>query len=186
MAQQRVRGWFDTKGRPGDRTINQQLMGLDDLMAYVEDRTVLDVGCAEGLISIEMARRGARAVHGIEREAARVDLGRRLVGDFPVTLEKADANVWKPRRMYDVVIALALLHKLKDPSAACARLAAACADLMVLRLPPAGELVIVDERSGRKPHDVGRVMELSGFVLEKSGFDGPYGEHVSYWKRVKA
>ena len=51
------KGWFVTDGRAGDRTLAQQLVGLDKI--NVQGATVLDVGCAEGLISIEMAKRGA-------------------------------------------------------------------------------------------------------------------------------
>ena len=55
MAQQMTKqGWFSTKGRLGDRTLKQQLMGLDPLFAECKGKTVLDVGCAEGLISIEL------------------------------------------------------------------------------------------------------------------------------------
>jgi hypothetical protein len=39
--------------------------------------------------------------------------------------------------MFDVVLLLAVLHKLRDPSAACARFARQARDLCVVRLPPA-------------------------------------------------
>lgn len=41
-------GWFHTPGRLGDRSLDQQLMGLDSLFERCFDKTVLDVGCAEG------------------------------------------------------------------------------------------------------------------------------------------
>lgn len=181
--QKQLKGWFNTPGRPGDRTFDQQLLGLDQLFAECKGKTCLDVGAAEGLISIELARRGALAVHGVEVVAEHVKVGRSLVGDLPVTLEASDANTWQPRRQYDIVIALALLHKLRDPSGAARRLANACKDLMVLRLPPATGHMIVDGRSGCVPHDVAAVMEVSGFVIERTSYDGPFGEFVSYWRR---
>ena len=48
-------GWFTTAKRPGDRTLEQQLVGLDKVLAEVAGKTVLDAGCAEGLISMEIS-----------------------------------------------------------------------------------------------------------------------------------
>ena len=182
-SQKQLKGWFNTPGRPGDRTFDQQLLGLDQLFAECPGKTCLDVGAAEGLISIELARRGAVAVHGLEVVANHVKVGRALIGDLPVTLEAADVNTWQPRRQYDIVLALAVLHKLKDPSSAARRLAGACKDLMVLRLPPEMGHLIIDGRSGCKPHDIAAVMHEAGFEVERTGYDGPFGEFVSYWRR---
>lgn len=181
--QRPMKGWFNIPGRPGPRTLEQQLLGLDPLFAECKGKTVLDVGCAEGMISIELARRGALAVHGIEVATRRVKVGRFRVGPLPVTLEVADANVWQPRRQYDIVLALAVLHKLKDPSSAARRLADACKDLMVLRLPPAMGHCIIDGRSACKPHAIDQVLTAAGFEVERTAYDGPFGEFVSYWRR---
>lgn len=97
-----------------------------------------------------------------------------------------DANDYTPVRDYDIVIMLAVLHKLKNPTAACARLVAHALDLVVIRLPPEHAPTIIDERSGMEPHHIGLVMERSGFVLEHSGLDGPFGEWVGYYRRIKA
>lgn len=181
----KLKGWFKTDGREGDRTFDQQLMGLDKLFAACPGKTVLDVGCAEGLISIELARRGALAVHGVEIRADHVKVGRGLVGDLPVSLESADANVWQPRRKYDIVTTLALLHKLRNPSATAERLAAACGDLFVLRMPPATGMTIVDSRSGNRPHDIDRVLKDVGFAPEFITNDGPFGELVAHYRRLQ-
>lgn len=184
-AGKKLKGWFGTNGRAGDRTLDSQLLGLDRLMAEVPGKTVLDVGCAEGLLSIEVARRGALAVHGVEVRADHVAVGRKLVGDLPVTLEAQDANEWCPRRKYDVVMALAILHKLKHPSHAAALLADYCLDLMVLRMPPATGMTIVDSRSGGRPHDIHAVLVTAGFAPEFISNDGPFGELVAYYRRMK-
>lgn len=187
MAQQmKKEGWFHTKGRLGDRTLAQQLMGLDPLFAECTGKTVLDIGCAEGLISIELAKAGSRAVHGVEIVKAHVEVGNKLRRDSPVTFEVQDANDWTPKREYDIVIALALLHKLRNPTAACARFAAHCKDLMVLRLPPLHAPTIVDERSNSEPHHIGVTMERCGFVLEREARDGPFNEWLGYYRRVRA
>lgn len=184
-ASQVKKGWFHTEGRPGDRSFDQQLLGLGQLFVECSGKTVLDVGCAEGLISIELARRGALAVHGVEIVHEHVKVGRTLVGDLPVTLENADANVWQPRRQYDIVIALALLHKLRDPSAAARRLVRACKDLLVLRMPPKNGMVIRDVRSGYRPHNIHETLLIEGFVRLSIDNNGPFGELVAYYRRAK-
>lgn len=182
MAQQKV-GWFGTPGRPGDRTLEQQLTGLTPLRALVRGKTVLDLGCAEGLISIQLAQEGALAVHGIEIVPGHVAVANKLRGDLPVTFEVADANTYAPVRQYEVVIMLAILQKLRDPSAAAKRFAAAAREMVVLRLPPHGAPTIIDDRSGNKPHRIGEVMAAEGWTLA-CVTRGHLDEHVSYWERT--
>lgn len=147
--------------------------------------SALDVGCAEGLISIEMARRGAREVHGIEIVAEHVDVGMDLRGNLPVTLEVADVNVWRPSRTYDIVVALALLHKLRNPTEVAIALARAALEAVVLRLPPATAPTVIDARSGNKPHLIGEVLKSEGFELMHTGL-GHFDEWVGYYVRPGA
>lgn len=178
------RRWFHVGNDAGDRSLDQQLVGLARLFDVCKGRSVLDLGCAEGLISMELVKAGATAAHGIEVVPEHVTLGRKLVGDLPVTLECADLNTWRPKASYDIVIALALLHKLKDPSAGCAAFCEAAKDLMVIRTPPKVDpWVIVDQRSGRKPHDIGKVLAGNGFKL-KLQVEGTFGEVIGYWGRA--
>lgn len=178
-----TKGWFSTPGRPGDRTLDDQLKGLDWLFANCAGKTVLDIGCAEGLISIELARRGALAVHGIEIVPEHVAVANKLRGDLPVTFEVGDANAWRPRRAYDIVIALALLHKLKNPTAAAAAFAEAAREAVVLRLPPEHAPTIIDPRSNNEPHHIGDTMRRARFQLVLAKKIGHFGEWVGVWTR---
>ena len=178
------KGWFNTAGRPGDRSLDQQLIGLDPLLAEAAGKTILDIGCAEGLISIELAHLGgARHVHGIEIVPGHIDIAKQLAGDLPCEFEVADANNYLPTETYDIVIALALLHKLRDPSAAATRFARHARSLVVLRLPPENAPIIIDARSGNVPHDISLAMHQSGFALERLT-SGPFNEWCGYWRRV--
>jgi SAM-dependent methyltransferase len=175
-----------------DRTLAQQMMGLDRLFAQVEGKTVLDVGCAEGLLSIECAKSGAAFVRGVEiREQAVKDAASRwqdnsnFIYDRHVRFVLGDANVYTPTQDYDIVLLLAVLHKLKNPTAACARIVASATDLVVIRLPPEHAPTIIDERSGSEPHHIGDVMLKAGFDLELATNDGPFGEWVGYYRRRK-
>jgi len=176
------RWWFGQT-----RTLEQQLTGLQDLLDMVEGLTVLDVGCAEGLISVECAKQGARAVYGIElvsefvAEAKRNALSKMIspvhVRAWPCTFIQGDANTWTPApdEQYDVVLLLAILQKLRDPSAACKRIAKCARELVVIRLPPGNAPVIIDWRSGMRPHDIEHAMREAGFYLAARA-DGPMAE----------
>lgn len=184
LERMRTHGWFHTPNRPGDRTLEQQMTGLGPMFDEVPGKTVLDVGCAEGLISIECARRGAVSTHGVEFVAGHIEIARGLASELPgCTFEVANANGYQPRRAYDVVLLLAILHKLVDPDASCRRLASAARDLCVIRLGPDRKDVIIDARSNNVPQYIGRVMVEIGFRLEHSEA-GPLGEWTWYYRRL--
>jgi 2-polyprenyl-3-methyl-5-hydroxy-6-metoxy-1,4-benzoquinol methylase len=178
-------GWFATPARPGDRTLEQQLRGLEPLLADVAGKTVLDVGCAEGLIGIECARAGAVHVRGIEIVPGHVAIARSLKSNLPCHFAVADANDYVPHRQYDVVLLLALLHKLKEPTRACWRLARAADSLCVIRFPEASRArgaIIVDERSRNVTQHIGATMFGLGFGIERVT-SGPFDEQTFYFRR---
>jgi SAM-dependent methyltransferase len=184
MAQQRpIKGWFDTLGRPGDRTLKQQLLGLEQLIERVPNKSVLDVGCAEGLISMHLFDEGASAVHGLEVVSEHVIVANKLRGDRACTFEVADANDYVPKRDYDIVLLLAVLHKLRNPSQVAKRFAERAREMVVVRLPPASAPTVIDARSGGVPHHIGDVIRDCGFML-KGTAKGAFDEWVGYWERV--
>lgn len=173
------KGWFKTHEHDGDRTIEQQLEGLGDLLAAVPGKTVLDVGCAEGLIDVKLAEAGATSVHGIDIVAKHIEFARRHavpatkydVGDAMLYPAKADS--------VDIVLLLALLHKLRDPVAVAKKFASAAREMVVLRMPPAGA-VITDVRSGGKPLDIGAALVEAGWVL-RNEVRGSFDEWIGYY-----
>ena len=182
----RTHGWFVTPGRPGDRTLTQQMRGLSYMFDEVAGKSVLDVGCAEGLISMEAATRGARAVDGVEIVPGHLEIANQLANERGLTVcsfIQADADLFHPSGPYDIVLLLALLHKLQEPARAAARFAAACNDLCVIRLSPNGTETITDARTNNKPFDIGAVMRGAGFVVERKEL-GPFDEVVWYYRRV--
>lgn len=180
MANANLKGWFSTPGRPGDRTLDQQLLGLKPLLAEVRGKRVLDVGCAEGLIAGALYDAGAKSVLGVDIVAAHVQVARELADgcDFMV----ADANDFRPLLEYDIALMLAILHKLRDPTECCKRIVKSCSDLCVIRLPEAGA-VIHDARSGGRRHDIRAAMKESGFELERCA-RGSFSEWVGYFRRT--
>jgi hypothetical protein len=178
------KGWFKIEGvQDGDRTIDEQMTGLGQLLKEVPGKTVLDVGAGEGLISMELAKAGAKFCKGLEIVDWYIPVAKTLAGDLPCEFQQANLNHYAhpEDERYDIIVMLASLHKLKNPSAVCSMLAAACDDLVVIRLPPYGP-VIRDLRSENVPHDILAVMASEGFDLETEG-EGPRGEWQGYFRR---
>lgn len=175
-----IKGWFATADRPGDRTLEMQMLGLDPLLDECKGANILDVGCAEGLISIELAKRGAE-VTGVDIVESHIEMARHLRGHLSCRFEIQDANEYQPDD-YDIILLLAIMHKLKDPSRACARFANAAKNLVVMRLPPEHAPSIVDERSGYVKHDMSAVMTWYGFELERVT-RGSFSEWTGYYRR---
>lgn len=180
MVGKKLKAWF---GKGGDRTIAQQLTGLQELTKRVPGKSVLDVGCAEGLIGIHLYDAGATAIHGLEIRPDYVAEANRLRGDRACTFEVADANVWVPKRNYQIVLMLAVLQKLKDPDQACVRFVRAARDLVVIRLPPKEAPCIVDERSGNRRVNIDDIMDIEGF-RQITVTKGPLAEWTAYYERV--
>lgn len=172
--------WFG-----GDRTFEQQMTGLDWLAEACRGKIILDFGCAEGLISIHLLKHGALGVVGLELLPERVAKANKAARGLNARYHVGDANEMTPLPViYDVTLALAILHKLRDPSTVARRLARATRELIVLRLPPATGSTIVDRRSGNVPHDIDAVLREEGFVQERAGNDGPLGEWIGTYRRA--
>ena len=182
------KGWFVTPGREGDRTLEQQMFGLDAAVAAARGGVVLDVGCAEALITMEFLRAGAREAVGVDNIAEHLKIAEKLRNEeqLPLSLVHANANSWDPvvyapHGGFDVVLLLAILHKLKNPSDAARRYGAVAKKLCVVRLPPSGE-IIRDERSGNEPHDISAAMADVGLYLRDVVY-GSYNEWIGYYAR---
>lgn len=178
------KGWFKIDGvQDGDRTLEQQLEGLRPLVHMVAGKSVLNIGCAEGLVDIGLHDLGAR-VHGIDVVADHIATANKVKGSRPIRFGLADANTYRPTRHYDIVLMLAVLHKLKDPVDACLRFAAAADELVVIRLPPLGAVPKV--MSNRGPCSIpliSRAMNSVGWRFSEIT-EGSFGEWTSYWKKA--
>lgn len=144
--------WFIIGNNGGQVPLKRQLLGLSTI--EVERRTVLDLGCAEGLTSIHMAERGATLVHGVELRERAVEVGNSLVGFNGMSdrvrfyhgdLRYPQKALAQPGMLeqYDVVFAMASIQKLKSKAVPAMKLLTElCASTFVVRLPkptiPAG------------------------------------------------
>jgi SAM-dependent methyltransferase len=169
--------WCRPDGKDSDRTVKQQLTGLDQLWPRVRDKTVIDVGCAEGVVAFECLAYGAAAVLGVEmRQPAVHEANRKAEREcLPFLAKQADANTWAPPTQADVILLLAILHKLAEPAQALDRfLAAGAGDncTVVLRTRRRDWPVLRDARSGMRPQRLDAVLHKHGFTLVHED-DGP-------------
>ena len=182
------RGWFKVPGvQDGDRSLAEQMQGLAPALAAMRGKTVLDLGCAEGLIALEALRAGAALVHGVEYNRQLLEVGQGVLSTCPdAILMYGDLNEGLPaqcRAHYDVILALAIIHKLERPAESLARYAA-MADRVVIRLPLGSKGVFRAKYSIRRC-DTNAVMPAAGFVLEQT-LPGPRKELVQHWRRSSA
>lgn len=181
--------WFAIPGEQnGRRSLNEQMTGLHPALAEAHGRTVFDMGCAEGCIALEFARAGG-TVYAVDYNPAMIETANRISRE-PVALafEAVDlrevirkARLRRQWREFDIVLALAVLHKLDDPKAGTEFVAQSCNDLAVIRLPH-GSTGFIRAKHSANACDVGRVMTQHDFALEKT-VTGPRAEQVQYWRR---
>ncbi|MDZ4253985.1 MAG: class I SAM-dependent methyltransferase [Sulfuritalea sp.] len=183
------KGWFKVAGvQDGTRTLEEQMQGIGRALREARGKTVLDAGCAEGFIAIEFAKAGAALVDAVDnnenfvRSARRY--GKRLVKSV-VHARFCDLNVGLPEgcaQSYEIVLALAILHKALDVQAMTRLLAKACSGLMVVRLPRKS-YGFIPAKHGNSSCDLNEEMPALGFRLE-SVEQGPRDELVQYWRAL--
>lgn len=150
--------------------------------------TVLDLGCAEGLIGKQaIETHGADLVHGVELLPERVEQARRHCAGFfnaefhAVDLNNTEALADLPLLIrYDVVLLLAILHKLKNPERALRWAAARCGKVLVYRAPRSA-CAFQDARSGNELVDPSQILQRE-FELVSQAM-GPRNEWTGIWRR---
>jgi tRNA (mo5U34)-methyltransferase len=120
--------WFHNLDLDGVKTAPGHFLGdypsivwraiADRLPRQLEGKTVLDVGCNAGFFSLEMKRRGAARVVGIdsdERYLAQARLAREVSG-LDVELARLSVyDVASLRERFDVVLFMGVLYHLRHP-----------------------------------------------------------------------
>lgn len=87
--------------------------------ADLTGKTVLDLSCNSGFFSIEMKRRGAKRVVGVERVAKAVrqaELVREATGvDFEIVHDDVFSFCWNNTEAFDYVLFMGLFYHLRAP-----------------------------------------------------------------------
>ena len=187
------RGWFQIPNirLDGDRSIQEQMLGLEDALAECAGKTVIDLGCAEGAISRAFAEAGASRVLGIEVLESHLKVARAYCKGYP-QIEFVCANLrdyipaHPDHERFDITLCLGIAHKLPDPAVPL-RFAARCTkDLLLFRAPGRAALKqwdgTIKAKHGDGACNVPEIMKAEGFIEEKL-IPGVRGEAAQYWRR---
>lgn len=183
-------GWFAIEGeQEGRRTLAEQMAGLQPALNEAIGKTVCDFGCAEGLIALEFAKVAAR-VRACDYNPAMIETATRLAEGVPnVEFRSADIRdilsgdgAQKKWWICDVLLALAILHKMPNPQEALEFFAEAARDLIVIRLPLGSSGDSLKSKHSHKSCNVNSTLTGRGFVLERM-LVGPRRERVQYWRK---
>lgn len=180
------RGWFVIHGvQDGDVTLEDQMIAIWPAVAEAKGKTVLDVGCAEGLIGREFARAGATEVTGLDSIEDHLEIARKQCVGLPMTFVHANINKPQPAYSADIVLALGVSHKLQFPETGVRFAARSSRDLVLLRSGRGASGGIIKSKYHGNTCDSHAIMREMGFDLEKVT-DGPSTrpeEKVEYWRR---
>ena len=105
----------------------------------VKDRKFLDVGCGNGMYSLELARRGAAKVVGIDIAEVMIDLCRKSSEeknlDDRCTFIQTDLLDYKPDTMFDVSFGIGLFDYISDPLPVLKRMREVSTDKAIMAFP---------------------------------------------------
>lgn len=182
------KGWFILDGQTGDRTLDEQMLGITRAIAECGGKRVLDLGCAEGLISREFARAGAAHVHGVDVVVEHIEVAKRLCeGLANVSFDVGHlGRMAQPEAPYEIVLALGVAHKLPEPRVGIRYAAAASSDLVLVRMSrrmgSKRNAHVLQSKRGPGSCNVTDEMSAAGFRLEHIDL-GPREETVHYYRK---
>ena len=105
----------------------------------IKDRKFLDVGCGNGMYSLELARRGAAKVVGIDIAEVMIDLCRRSSQeknlDDRCTFIQTDLLDYKPDTTFDVSFGIGLFDYISDPLPVLKRMREVSTDKAIMAFP---------------------------------------------------
>lgn len=180
------RRWFTWAGEQGDRTLVEQLAGLEHLRSAMPGAAVLDLGCAEGLLAREFVAWGASRVDGVEivREAVKDarELLKYEIRDGVASIHHGSILALDELDLleqYDIVCALAVVQKVERCDLALEGIARRARDLLVLRNPPEHGAIISTERQRGRRYDTRDILAPTHFLADE--VRGSRGEWIGYF-----
>jgi predicted RNA methylase len=182
-------GWIAIDGvQTGDRTLHEQTAALRRAIAECAGRTVIEFGCAEGLIAREFIRAGAKSAQCFEVSADHLAVAHEQCAGLPMEFILCDLNLEASQLVVraDIVLCLGIAHKLLDPGAGIRLAADSSLDLVLIRSGRREVDGIITSKHRGGKCDSHATMRERGFVLERVEIGPePHSERVEYWRRMK-
>jgi 2-polyprenyl-3-methyl-5-hydroxy-6-metoxy-1,4-benzoquinol methylase len=105
----------------------------------VAGRTFLDVGCGNGLYSVELARKGARRVVGLDISPVMIERSQQSARkeglEEKLTFLQTDLLAYEPAEKYDVSYGIGLFDYITDPAPVLMKMRKVTADKVIMAFP---------------------------------------------------
>lgn len=105
----------------------------------IRGRTFLDVGCGNGLYSLELGRKGAEKVLGIDISEVMIDLCKKATEKENLTtrctFEQTDLLAFDPKTKFDVSFGIGLFDYIKNPLPVLTKMRECTSDKVILAFP---------------------------------------------------
>ena len=127
-------------GEEGNVDFNERWNDLSGIIDFNKDHTVLDVGCAEGLIAIELSKR-FKKVFAFDIEPYRIIKARENAVDISNIEFSTENYMSYEYQSYDQVFCLGVYHKIKSSQRqqALDDMFKKCGSILYLRVPVIGK-----------------------------------------------
>ena len=154
--------YFGKRGRK--HALEHRWADIASIADFRPTDTVLDMGCADGLISMQVARKVAH-VHGVEPrpkriERAKLEAAASHLANVTFEVGSAESYPLEPNS-YDVILLLGILGKVPEPRSVLAKILHATRRQIILRVDLSAE-------NAERGVDLASILA----VMDECGFDG--------------
>jgi SAM-dependent methyltransferase len=168
-------GYLYTTDRISSQLANQRNIDVVIESVSLQGKSVLDLGCGDGFLTIRLWDRGKpRAMTAVEPAAAAVEVANRNKQDRPIRFEVADSRHLRYRDdQFDLVLLLGVLHHDDEPARTIREALRVAPELLILEPNGNNPALKVLEKVSKYHRDHGEKSylpsTLRGWIREAGG-----------------